>query len=89
MKPKKKFLYKSIFIIVSVAFMILASKLIADYLGLEHHFTTTMLVGGSLWAWMASVLFDAYDKRKQKDNLQQQLQEALHDLKEIRALIRK
>ncbi|QAX97555.1 hypothetical protein EfsSzw1_86 [Enterococcus phage EfsSzw-1] len=89
MKVRKKLLYKSIFIIISVVIMIIASKLIADILGLEQHFTTTMLVGGSLWAWIASILFDSYEKRKQKDNLQQQLHEALKDLKEIKALIKK
>lgn len=89
MKVRKKLLYKSIFITIFVIIMICASKLIADMLGLEQHFTATMLVGGSLWAWIASIIFDSYEKRKKKDNLQQQLQEALRDLKEIKALIKK
>lgn len=89
MRIRKKLLYKSLFISISVALMICASKLFADVLGLEQHFTTTMLVGGSLWAWIASIIFDSYEKRKQKDNLQQQLHEALSDLKEIKALIKK
>lgn len=89
MKVRKKLLYKSIFITISVIIMICASKLISDVLGLEQHFTATMLVGGSLLAWIASIVFDSYEKRKKKDNLQQQLQEALRDLKEIKALIKK
>ncbi|MCC9083692.1 hypothetical protein LOS22_14720 [Enterococcus faecium] len=62
----EKLLYKSIFITISVIIMICASKLIADVLGLEQHFTATMLVGGSLWAWIASVVFDSYEKRKRR-----------------------
>lgn len=69
--------------------MICASKMISYMLGLEQNFTTTMLIGGSLWAWIASIVFDSYEKRKKKDNLQQQLQEALRDLKELKALIKK
>lgn len=89
MKVRKKLLYKSIFITISVIIMICASKMISYMLGLEQNFTTTMLIGGSLWAWIASIVFDSYEKRKKKDNLQQQLQEALRDLKEIKALIKK
>ncbi|AYJ73459.1 hypothetical protein EFV12PHI1_191 [Enterococcus phage EfV12-phi1] len=42
-----------------------------------------------MWAWIASIVFDSSEKRKKKDNLQQQLNEALRDLKEIKALIKK
>ena len=69
--------------------MLAISKLIADTMGLEKHLTLTLVIGGSLWAWLASIIFDSYSKRRQKDTMQQQLLLALNELKEIKSMIKK
>ena len=89
MRRGKWALYKTLFIVATVIVMVGIEQLLALGFHVEHHMSTIMLLSGSVWAFIANVLFDKIAKRKEMNQIDAQLHEVLRGLQELKDIINK
>lgn len=89
MDNSKRIIKKIIFIIISALVMVTLSKLFSKYVIVEQNAPFQALIGGASCALLSSILFDWYTNKKKKENVENQLKEAISDLQKIKAIIKR
>lgn len=89
MNNNKRVVKKLIFITVSALTMVALSKLFSKHTPIDGYSTAQILIGGASCGLLSSFIFDWYNLKKKKDDINNQLKEALSDLQEIKAIIKR
>lgn len=83
MKFNKYILRKTLFITVFVIGMFLLESVLSAGLNLDHNLSFTVVLSSSIWAYIASCLFDKFYKRKLTEQASSKVLENLREIKEI------
>lgn len=93
MSFKKRTAFKSAFIIAFVLIMLGITRWLSFEFTLPQHESLVWVMSGSVWAFIASSVFDRYvgkvKNQKRKDDQRMQLQTVLKELGEIKSIINK
>lgn len=83
MKFNKHILRKTLFITVFVLGMFLLESALSSGLNLDHNLSFTVVLSSSIWAYIASCLYDKLYKRKLTEQASNKVLENLREIKEI------
>lgn len=83
MKFNKHILRKTLFITVFVIGMFLLESVLSSGLNLDHNLSFTVVLSSSVWAYVASCLYDKLYKRKLTEQVSSKVLENLREIKEI------
>ena len=87
MRKGKHGIFKLLFIIFSVVVMVCLEQLLVVSFNIAHPTSVTILLSGSVWAFIANVIFDKVVKQKEVHKVDEQLQEVLKGLQELKEII--